>query len=512
MSADTPKCIPHAVRNVDVPVGGWQLRLGISIPALLMLFMLGFGLISYQLFASRWYELQRAGAEPIARDLLRWHLYTMLILTGAALASGLGLAFTILKPIESIIETAKSIASGRLDQRAPHLPAARELGDLSRSFNSMIDYVNESIQERNRHLVEGILTGVLTASLDGAVSALNSAGARILGVDSAQVVGKNVRDLRESMPRKHRPFWNYIENALSSETTAIPSELSFADPESESKLIVATAKLKDASGVPFAVMVNFRDVAEMKSFREHLSKTDQLAALGTFTMGLAHELRNPLGAIKGMMQLLQLAESTPPDTADIVHRVVREVDRLDSFIRELLDFSSQSPAPPELTDTNEVLRAAARLAQRDSVNADDKNIELVFDLADVPPILAEGDRLAQALGNIVRNAYEAASPGSTITLRSRLAEGDDREIEIIVHNTGSSIDAASRSKIFDPFFTTKERGSGLGLPIAYQIVSQNNGTLDVASGPDDVTFILRFPLSDENKKAGAPAPRAVEHR
>lgn len=472
----------------------WQLRLAISIPALLTLFMLAYGLISYELFAGRWTELEKAGAAHIAGGLLRGHLYAMLILSALAMTAGLGLAFTILRPIRAINETARMIASGRLDQRAPRLSAARELGDLSRSFNSMIDFVNESIHERNRHLVEGIVTGILTASLDGTVSALNTTGSRILGVESSAIVGHTPRELKDALPSKHRPFWEYLESAAGGRRTPMPDEIVLSSGEGSTSLLVAMSTLRDGDGMPFAIMLNFRDADEIRVLKEQLSKTDQLAALGTFTMGLAHELRNPLGSIKGMVQLLKLEESTPANTGEIVDRVSKEVDRLDLFIRELLDFSNQSPAPPALTDVNEILKDAARLAQRDASEAALESIELAFDFAPAPAILAEADRLTQAFANIIRNAYEAARPGSRITLRTRAKSEDGRDtFEARIHNTGSSIDMKNRTKVFDPFFSTKERGSGLGLPIAYQIISQNLGTLDLAAGPDDVTFIARFP-------------------
>ena len=494
-----------AVEEERLPAGGsgqhdeegegasrWQLRLMISIPALLVLVTLGHGLIAYQILSARWSELEQAGAGDVARALLRNQLIAALVMTLLALAAGLGLAVTILKPIRAISETAQIIASGKLDQRPPRLATPREFGDLFRSFNSMVDFVNTSFQERNRYLIEGIVTGLLTVNMDGTLTALNSPGAKILGVASSDVVGRNVEDLPAMLPAKYRPFAHYLREALRRDPTRMPDEIVVDSDQGSSSLQVAMSVLRDARGTPNGIMLNFQDAARIRNLREQLSKTDHLAALGTFTMGLAHEIRNPLSSIKGTIQLMDLDEGTTAQSREMLNRVVREVDRLDLFIRELLDFSNASPSPPEDTDLNTVLHRAALMGQDES-NPKHEGISLVKNLRPVPRILGEPDRLTQAFANIIRNAFEAAQPESRITVEARRTNvRNSVYVDVTIHNTGSTIAPEDRSKIFDPFFSTKERGSGLGLAIAYQIISQNRGTLDVTAGPNEVTFTARF--------------------
>ncbi len=481
--------------------GRGYLRLAISIPAILTLAILAYGVTSLLLIEGQWDALDKAGAGLIAADLLRGHLYAMLILTVCAVAAGLGLAFDILRPIRAVRETARKVAAGELDLRAPRLTSAPELGDLSRSFNSMIEFVNSSIEERNRYLIEGIVTGILTADRVGRVTAINSTGSKILGIEGSEIAGKTVSELRDALPSRLHPFWDYLEESLREERTRMPVEIEFSDAREKKSLLAAMSFLRDTAGHPSGIMVNFRDAAEIRSLNEQLSKTDRLAALGTFTMGLAHELRNPLGSIKGVVQLLKLDSSVPSSSREYLDRIVREVDRLDRFVRELLDLSSPSILPPEPTQLSDVLRAAALAARDSSEGFAEKRIELIEDYADASPVLIEPERLRRAFFNIIRNACEATPAGGKITLRtSARTEGANRYAIAQIQNTGSTIRPEDRPKIFEPFFTTKDKGTGLGLTMAHQIIAQQHGTLDVTVGDNEVAFIAQFKEAQESER------------
>ncbi len=472
-----------------------RIRLAISIPALLVLFVLAFGLVSRQLFEAREGELQRLGAQGITGELLRWHLYTMLILCGFAFATGLGLAYAILRPIFELQKTAHRLMdTGEFNFRAPTLLASPELGDLSRSFNSMMDFVNDSIQVRNRYLIEGIVTGIITTDHHGRITAINRTGAQILGMNPNEAVGRSVKELRDSLPSKFHPLWNYLEASLHEEQRHAPREIVLNTTREKESLLASVSTLKDSRGRLGGAMLNFRDAGEIRHLYAQLSKTDQLAALGTFSMGLAHELRNPLSAIKGMTQLLATERNKPEGSeAEYLNRIVQEVNRLDRFVSELLDFSNTTSTPPAPTNIETVLRAATPILSSLPRELREKEIKIVEEFTATPPILAEPDRLARAFGNLIRNALESAAPHSRVTLKTFVRrEVDGDWVCATVHNTGSTIEEALRPKVFMPFFTTKERGTGLGLAIAHQIVTQQNGRVELETGADEVAFTVRF--------------------
>ena len=365
----------------------WQLRLVITLPALLILFTLGYGLISYLSFSAYWDELDRLGSHAIASQLLRTHLVAMLALTALALVMGVALSSAILRPINAIMQASRQVAEGRLDQHTPPIPAARELNELSQSFNAMIDQLNRSIAERN--------------------------------------------DILSNLP--------------------------------------------DAKGV--------RDLSA------HLNHTDRLAALGTFTLGLADELRNPLGAIKGLGQLLQLEREMPSGAGDYIERMIREIDRIDAFVSQLLDLCEQPIACAEETDPAQMLSDAAEQAHVELEPRLLNGVKLVRRIDGLNPIVIQRDRLTQALARIIRNAYEATPAGGRITLGATHPDGDAHALEIRIHNTGSAIDSDRLDRVFEPFFTTRDGATGLGLTIANQIVVQCGGRLEVESDASGVTFI-----------------------
>ncbi|MBI1784353.1 hypothetical protein HYR69_04340 [Candidatus Sumerlaeota bacterium] len=215
-------------------------------------------------------------------------------------------------------------------------------------------------------------------------------------------------------------------------------------------------------------------------------------------MGLAHELRNPLSSIKGIVQLLKLQDRSK-EKDEYLDRIVQEINRLDRFVGELLDFSNQSPTPPVSCRLNEVMRSAAQLIRTLPEALQEKKIELVEAYGEVPESMIEPDRLSRAFANIIRNAYEAAAPGSKVTLKTETrSEGGEKFAVAIVHNTGSTISEEDRRKIFLPFFTTKERGTGLGLAIAHQIITQQHCQLILLVGPSEVSFVAKFKIGQDS--------------
>lgn len=507
---------PASESGVTLPPKGAArqstLRLVISVPALLVLFTLGFGLISYLLITSKWDELEVHGQGNVAVDLLQGHLIAMMALTLLSIGAGLGIVYSILKPLRAIEATARGIIEGRLDQRAPNIRSANEIGSLSSSFNSMIDFLNSCIEDRNRYMVEGIMTGLLLVDLEGRIKALNATGARLLGLDPTRAIGLTLRELPREAPESGGDFWNDVERTLRGDLSRMTDEVILNSAVGGISLMVALSVLRDSRRAPFGLMLNFRDAAEMRNLNEQLGKADQLAALGTFTMGLAHELRNPLGSIKGMIQLLAMESPQTVEAKEIIERVVREVNRLDRFVRELLDFSHEAPAPPGELDLAELLRRSLAQVEGDFDPEVVAGLSVIQEIQPLPRVVGEPDRLVQAFSNILRNAFEAARPGSELAVRASVEPGSEGEQVVVrFHNTGSTIKANDLGKIFDPFFSTKERGTGLGLAIAYQILTQNGARMDVEVGADEVEFSVRFPVPIAAASGAVPPARESIH-
>lgn len=497
----------------------WQIRLAITIPVVLMLFTIIFGLVSYLAFSKHWDELQAAGAYTVASELLRTHLITMIVLTVIAGLMGVVLSISILRPVRAIERVAEQVALGNLAEYAPAMPAAPELEGLSRSFNTMLDHLNDSIRERDRRLMEGIPLGILITDLNGVITAASPSAVDMLGLPDERLIGSLLSEMLPLLPTASRPLAADMlemlerKRPLTAHEIKLPPLLDGHAPGGERAIQMAAAWLRDPAQTPTGVLFSFRDASPLHMLSEHLGRTDRLAALGTFCLGLAHELRNPLGAIKGLSQLLQLERELPENTQLYLQRMVHEIDRVDAFVRQLLALADQ-PSTLQPTDVTLVLDEAIALARQEIMHAgkEQKLAEVRLErlIDPLPPLMLEGARLAQAFARILQNAWEFTPAGGTITLAAAPAwDGGVGRCEVRIHNTGSAVAAHMMEKIFEPFVTTRDRATGLGLTIANQIIAQNGGTLGVHNEADGVSFVATFDLARVARPGDAAAHTAL---
>src|SRR5438477_722552 len=265
---------------------------------------------------------------------------------------------------------------------------------------------------------------------------------------------------------------------------------------------------------------------------EKMKERDRLAALGEMAAGLAHEIRNPLGAIKGAAQYLDPAGLQSGD-AEILNIIVEEVNRLDGVVAQFLAYSRPFPNATsgkfQSTDLNDVLWKTMKLIENDMP----KNVSVELDLTPgLPAINADAEQLKQVFINLALNAVQAMPDGGRLTVRTRrphapielgLSEHTPRysadQIEVRFADTGAGIAEDALDRIFIPFYTTKTKGTGLGLAITQRIVKGHGGTIEVQSRLGEGSeFILRFPSAAALDTAGrlglvqAPSPKREEER
>ena len=216
---------------------------------------------------------------------------------------------------------------------------------------------------------------------------------------------------------------------------------------------------------------------------------ERLATLGQIAGGLAHELRNPLNVIKtSVYYLLHEHGLTPEKTAEHFRRIERHVEKADSVISALANFS-RLPVPQARSFS---IGACIREALDQS--ALPESIELELEGIDrLPPVSADDRQIQIVLSNLLRNAREAMSEKGRISIRGRV---DENIVEIAVTDTGPGIPAEELARIMEPFFTTKALGLGLGLAISRSIVERNQGDLRVISEPGvGSTFTVRLGIA-----------------
>jgi len=222
---------------------------------------------------------------------------------------------------------------------------------------------------------------------------------------------------------------------------------------------------------------------------EQLRRADRLSALGELSAGMAHEIRNPLGSIKGAAEILKDDYGSDAPQQEFIGILLKETDRLNKIVQEFLDFAR--PKPPELLeeDINDILESVLALTAQPVRKAGIK-VEKRFDHA-IGRWNLDAGLLKQAFLNLVLNAIQAMPEGGTLTVMSSRVEG---RIVITVADTGVGISTENRKKLFSPFFTTKKSGTGLGLAITYRIVQNHRGAIDVSSEPGKgTTFTITLP-------------------
>ncbi|MFH0900669.1 MAG: ATP-binding protein [Pseudomonadota bacterium] len=257
---------------------------------------------------------------------------------------------------------------------------------------------------------------------------------------------------------------------------------------------------------------------ENSDLYERMKERDRLAALGEMAAGLAHEIRNPLGAIKGAAQLLVDPDGKPlaagtQDVSEFLAIIVDEVNRLNRVVSQFLDYARPYKGDSTDLSINEVIRRTVQLLEGEA-NSTGVSIDLDLDER-LPRIRGDAQHLHQVFLNLGLNAIQATPRGGRLSIATSFREKSRRRgqtapfAEIHFKDTGTGIPREHLKNLFIPFFTTKEQGTGLGLPISQRIVNHHGGTIEVRSQPGrGSTFTVLLPAVSEAgclPGAGTPA-------
>ncbi|BDG06245.1 hybrid sensor histidine kinase/response regulator [Anaeromyxobacter oryzae] len=241
---------------------------------------------------------------------------------------------------------------------------------------------------------------------------------------------------------------------------------------------------------------------EKRELARRAQMVEKLAAVGTMTAGLSHEIRNPLNAAALQLTVLErriqkLAGASQPALLEPLTLVKDEIRRLDHILEDFLQFARPREFVPKAI---EVVPVVAKVLDLLGGEAERRSVALERDLEPVAPIAGDEERLRQVLVNLCLNALEAVPEGGLVRVSCRAVPPDaDRPeappmVDIVVDDDGPGVPADARDRIFEPFFTTKAKGSGLGLSIVHAIVTQHGGTITAEESPEGGgRFVLRLP-------------------
>jgi two-component system nitrogen regulation sensor histidine kinase GlnL len=326
----------------------------------------------------------------------------------------------------------------------------------------------------------------------------NAAAEVLTGRSARRVQG---RLLKEVFPAGASLVSRVTETLASGESRSEP-EASVETVEGRTVAVsIITAPLFARDGSVEAAVAVVRDLSRIRQLEDEVRRGETLAAAGRMAVGLAHEIRNPLGAIRGAVQLLARELDDDTRLQDYMGVLLKEVDRVNRIIEMLLDLGRPVQVRRVPLNLHQLLERVTLLHEEAARTA---NVTFVrrYDPS-LPPILGDEDRLLQVFHNLIVNAMDAMKRGGRLTLTTRVSlnalygkvdvgGGQRVMVETQVADEGPGIPAAVRAKIFDPFFSTKERGLGLGLALCHRILEEHRGAIHVESTEGRGTVVTCF--------------------
>jgi two-component system nitrogen regulation sensor histidine kinase GlnL len=335
------------------------------------------------------------------------------------------------------------------------------------------------------HILSSLEDGVITVDPTGRIAFFNEAAETLTEISAANARRSSLEHLFRREPwlvdltRKTRP----------PQQESARGEGDFVTRRGRKTPVSVTASpLRDTAGNFIGSILLLRDDKHRKELEEDLKRADRLALMGTLAAGLAHEVRNPLGGIKGAAQLLRRAVEGDAALSAYTDIMVREVDRVNQLIEQLLDLSRPWQVDFAPLNIHEILEEVLLL---EGQSAPEKAITVRknFDPS-LPPIKGDRAQLTQVFLNLIKNAYQAMQADGNLTLATRLetdyhvrSQGRKRSrfIWVDITDDGAGIKEDVLPHIFSPFFTTKNSGTGLGLATCYRIINAHGGLIRVES-------------------------------
>lgn len=326
-------------------------------------------------------------------------------------------------------------------------------------------------------LVSSLPLGLIATDSHGAVRICNSAARKLLGIDEEKILGL--------MPQSCLPleFSQLFSGKEPDDFRSRQQELQFStDTKKVKTLQLATVFVKDEIGNFAGEVLLIRDLTNVKHLEKELQRSERLAALGKMAAGVAHELRNPLSSIKGLALILKSSFSIASKEAETADILVKEVERLNRSIGELLDYAKPGGLKRELTSIEDIIGKTVSLVQLD---ADSFGISIKLEIdKELPLISIDRDKMNQVFLNLFLNAIQAMGHGGELIVRT---EKSGQTIIISIRDNGVGIDSENLARVFDPYFTTKSQGTGLGLSMSSKIVEEHGGRLELSSIPGEYT-------------------------
>jgi two-component system sensor histidine kinase PilS (NtrC family) len=351
----------------------------------------------------------------------------------------------------------------------------------------------------HRSIIESIDTGILTVDLDGRVTSFNRAAVNITGLTAAEVLNKDIMSVFPD-------FNTILERFTRAPAGRGPErrmEMTIRNRERGEQILgCSLSQLKGNNDERLGNILIFQDLTAIKKIEADYEKSRRLAFIGEMAAGLAHEIRNPLAAIGGSIQMLKKDLKLDPTDERLMKIVLRGKDQLESFMKDFLLLARPAAADREWIDLNglidEILESLVYIPDWTGDVAIEKK------MPEPAMIYANKVEMQHVIWNLVINALQAMPGGGRLNIEttSNAAGSSKSSIQLLVEDSGEGIAKEDMSRMFEPFYTTKEKGTGLGMAVIGRIIENYSGTISIDSEKEKGTAIRVCLPSNGNMQEG----------
>jgi len=334
-------------------------------------------------------------------------------------------------------------------------------------------------------------SGVIAIDCTGSVTLFNAAAARLTKLSSTDIKG-------ERLARLPLVLSDYLNATVKSGTAVSQIEAVIDDPlGSRVSVVVSTAPLRNRDGTVLGAVAVLNDLTRIKQLEAEQHRIERLASIGALASGVAHEIKNPLVAIKTFAELLPERFFDEDFRTNFSQVMIREISRIDELVARLRGLATRPIQPLSTIDAREPLQAAIALLKP---QAEQKAIALTTHFPDdLPLISGDPSQLEQLFLNVLLNALDATPSEGAITVTAARHRSPNTDyVAIEIRDTGTGVAPSLLGRIFDPFVTTKKQGSGLGLSICRGIADAHRATIRMFNNEGSIgaTVAIDFPVSD----------------
>lgn len=354
---------------------------------------------------------------------------------------------------------------------------------------SRLRQAEEALKESRefaRNLIDSSLDMIIAADRNRKITEFNPAAEKTFGYLRDEVRGRDMSLLYADQTEATR-----VQRTMA-ETGRLVEEVHNRRKDGTPFVaFLSSSQLLDAHGEPIGIMGISRDITELKKAEEQTIRAERLAALGQMAAALAHEINNPLQAIRSILDLV-LDFSLETEERENNLRIIREeIERLSEVTERVLNFARPTRIPRRAVSVTDLLQHTLTLVGK---HLQHSQVQITTDLPAIPPVFAAPEQLTQVFLNLVLNAIEELSEGGHLQIAAR-AETDHAVVSFT--NDGAAMPTEVQQHIFEPFFTTKPEGSGLGLSISHTLVEQQGGTITAENVTPErgVVFTIRLPFA-----------------